>query len=123
MHDRGARFRDLHAQFRKAGATVVGVSRDSLKSHEHFKTKMQFPFDLISDTDEKLCAQFDVIRIKNMYGKVVRGIERPTFLIDGERLLVREWRKLKVDGHVEEVLAAARSVEAAPKSAPRTRQP
>ena len=82
----GMQFRDLHRQFAKAGTVVVGVSRDSLKSHENFKAKMEFPFELISDPDEKLCAQFDVIKMKNMYGKKVRGIERSTFLIDaGQR--------------------------------------
>ena len=106
----GAQFRDAYKQFRKAGATIVGVSRDSIKSHEGFKAKMGFPFDLISDPDDKLCAQFDVIRMKNMYGKQVRGIERSTFLIDGSGKLVREWRKVKVDGHVDEVLAAVQSL-------------
>ena len=112
----GAAFRDAHARFRKAGAIVAGVSRDSLKSHEGFKDKMEFPFELLSDPDEKLCAQFDVIRMKNMYGKQVRGIERSTFLIDGAGKLVREWRKVKVDGHVAEVLAAAQELHAPAKS-------
>ena len=107
----GAQFRDAYKAFRKAGATVIGVSRDSIKSHEGFKAKMEFPFELISDADEKLCAQFDVIRMKNMYGKQVRGIERSTFLVDGTGRLVREWRKVKVDGHVDEVLAAVQSLE------------
>ena len=106
----GARFRDAYKAFRKAGATIAGVSRDSIKSHEGFKAKMEFPFDLLSDPDENLCAQFDVIRMKNMYGKQVRGIERSTFLIDGSGKLVREWRKVKVDGHVDEVLAAVQSL-------------
>jgi len=106
----GAQFRDAYKAFRKAGAEVVGVSRDSIKSHESFKTKMEFPFDLLSDADEALCAQFDVIRMKNMYGKQVRGIERSTFLIDGQGKLVREWRKVKVDGHVDEVLAAVKAL-------------
>lgn len=116
----GAQFRDAYPRFRKAGAIVVGVSRDSLKSHEGFKAKMEFPFELVSDGDEKLCAQFDVIRMKNMYGKQVRGIERSTFLIDGEGKLAREWRKVKVDGHVEDVLAAAQALNGPPKAA-RTR--
>ena len=81
----GAQFRDAYAKFRKAGAVVVGCSRDSLKSHENFKAKMAFPFELISDPDEELCAQFDVIKMKNMYGKQVRGIERSTFVIDRRR--------------------------------------
>jgi thioredoxin-dependent peroxiredoxin len=106
----GAQFRDAWKQFRKAGAVIVGCSRDSLKSHESFKAKMGFPFELISDADESLCKQFDVIKMKNMYGKQVRGIERSTFLIDGSGKLVREWRKIKVDGHVQEVLAAAQAL-------------
>ena len=100
----GGDFRDHHAAFRKAGAEVVGVSRDSLKSHEGFKAKMKFPFELLSDAEEELCAQFGVIKMKNMYGKKVRGIERSTFVIDREGKLAREWRGVKVPGHVEEVL-------------------
>jgi peroxiredoxin Q/BCP len=100
----GAQFRDLHRKFAKAGAVVAGVSRDSLKSHESFKSKMEFPFELISDADEKLCKQFGVIKMKNMYGKLVRGIERSTFVIDGAGKLVREWRGVKVPGHAQEVL-------------------
>lgn len=106
----GAQFRDLHKQFAKLGAVVVGVSRDSLKSHENFKAKMKFPFELIADADEKLCAQFGVIKMKNMYGKQVRGIERSTFLIGPERTLVREWRGVKVPGHAEAVLDAVKSL-------------
>jgi peroxiredoxin Q/BCP len=106
----GADFRDLHKQFTKLGAVIAGVSRDSLKSHEGFKAKMDFPFELISDDDEKLCAQFDVIKMKNMYGKKVRGIERSTFLIDGSGALAREWRGVKVPGHAEEVLAAVKAL-------------
>jgi len=101
----GTQFRDAYEKFRKAGAVVVGCSRDSLKSHENFKAKMEFPFDLISDPEEELCAQFAVIKMKNMYGKQVRGIERSTFVIDGAGKLVREWRGIKVPGHAEEVLA------------------
>jgi thioredoxin-dependent peroxiredoxin len=100
----GANFRDLHKSFAKLGAVVVGCSRDSMKSHENFKAKMEFPFDLLSDADEALCKQFDVIKMKNMYGKKVRGIERSTFVIDGAGNLVREWRGLKVTGHAQEVL-------------------
>jgi peroxiredoxin Q/BCP len=100
----GAQFRDLHKQFQKAGAVVVGVSRDSLRSHDNFKAKMGFPFELLSDADEKLCKQFDVIKMKNMYGRKVRGIERSTFVIDPRGRLVREWRKVKVPGHAQEVL-------------------
>jgi peroxiredoxin Q/BCP len=106
----GADFRDLYQQFVRAGAIIAGVSRDSLKSHEGFKAKMDFPFELVSDADEKLCAQFDVIKIKNMYGKKVRGIERSTFLIAPDGSLAREWRGVKVAGHAEEVLAAVKSL-------------
>jgi len=102
----GEQFRDASAKFRKAGAIIVGCSRDSLKSHDNFKAKMGFPFDLIADTDEKLCAQFDVIKMKNMYGKQVRGIVRSTFLIDSTGKLVNEWRGVKVAGHVQQVLDA-----------------
>ena len=106
----GMQFRDLHRQFVKAGAVVVGVSRDSLKSHENFKTKMEFPFELISDADEELCAQFGVIKMKNMYGKKVRGIERSTFLIGADGKLAAEWRKVKADGHAAEVLEAVKAL-------------
>ena len=100
----GADFAASHAKFRKAGAVVLGVSRDSVKSHEGFKSKMGFPFELISDPDESLCALFDVIKMKNMYGKQVRGIERSTFVVDGGGVLRREWRGVKVPKHVEDVL-------------------
>ena len=100
----GAQFRDLHKKFVKAGAIVAGVSRDSLKSHESFKAKMGFPFQLVSDPDEALCKQFGVIKMKNMYGRQVRGIERSTFVIDGKGNLAREWRGVKVPGHAQAVL-------------------
>jgi thioredoxin-dependent peroxiredoxin len=106
----GTQFRDLYKQFQKAGAVVVGVSRDSMKSHAGFKTKMGFPFELVSDPDEKLCGQFAVIKMKNMYGRKVRGIERSTFLIDPEGKLAREWRGVKVAGHAEEVLEAVHTL-------------
>ena len=96
--------RDLYPQFKKLGATIVGCSRDSLKSHEGFKEKMAFPFELLSDAEEKLCSQFDVIKMKNMYGKKVRGIERSTFVIDGDGKLAKEWRGVKVPGHAQAVL-------------------
>ena len=99
-------FGSLHDKFRRKNTVILGVSRDSLSSHEKFKAKFEFPFDLLSDANEELCALFDVIRMKNMYGKKVRGIERSTFLIDAKGGLVREWRKVKVDGHAAEVLAA-----------------
>ena len=100
----GGDFRDRHGAFRKAGAEVFGISRDSLKSHEGFKAKMKFPFDLLSDAGEQACAQFGVIKMKNMYGKKVRGIERSTFVITGEGAIAREWRGVKVPGHAQEVL-------------------
>jgi peroxiredoxin Q/BCP len=100
----GAQFRDLHKKFQKAGAVVAGVSRDSMKSHDNFKAKMGFPFQLISDPDEALCKQFGVIKMKNMYGRQVRGIERSTFVIDGNGKLAREWRGVKVPGHAQQVL-------------------
>jgi len=100
----GTQFRDLYPQFKKLGAVIVGCSRDSLKSHEGFKAKMGFPFELLSDADEKLCSAFGVIKMKNMYGKKVRGIERSTFVIDGAGKLAKEWRGVKVPGHAEEVL-------------------
>lgn len=100
----GMRFRDLHADFRGAGCEVFGISRDSVRSHEGFKAKLGFPFDLLSDAQEVVCAQFRVIKMKNMYGKKVRGIERSTFVINADGVLAREWRGVKVPGHVEEVL-------------------
>ena len=106
----GIDFNGLLPKFRKLGAEVVGVSRDSLKSHANFAAKMGFPFPLISDPDETLCAQFGVMKMKNMYGRTVRGIERSTFLIDGAGKLAREWRGVKVPGHAQEVLDAARAL-------------
>jgi len=103
-------FRDLHAEFEKAGAVVLGVSRDSLRSHEGFRAKLGLPFHLLSDPDETLCELFGVMKLKNMYGKQVRGIERSTFLIDGSARLVREWRGVKVAQHAAEVLEAVRAV-------------
>jgi peroxiredoxin Q/BCP len=100
----GGDFRALHKEFRNAGAEVFGISRDSLKSHEGFKAKMKFPFELLSDADETACSLFGVIKMKNMYGRKVRGIERSTFVIDEKRRVVREWRGVKVPGHVQEVL-------------------
>jgi peroxiredoxin Q/BCP len=101
----GMDFAAQHQMFKRAGAVIFGVSRDSLKSHEGFKSKMGFPFDLISDPDETLCQQFGVIKMKNMYGKKVRGIERSTFVIDSSGVLRREWRGVKVPNHVADVLA------------------
>jgi len=102
----GQDFRDLYPEFRKLGCEIVGVSRDSIKSHENFQAKQNFPFPLISDPDEELCRLFDVIREKNMYGKKVMGIERSTFVLDEKGRIVREWRKVKVPGHAAEVLEA-----------------
>lgn len=102
----GIDFRDAFDEFNKLNAVIFGVSRDSLASHEKFKAKQQFPFELISDPEESLCSQFDVIKMKAMYGKQVRGIERSTFLIDPSGKLVKMWRKVSVKGHVEEVLEA-----------------
>jgi peroxiredoxin Q/BCP len=102
----GCEFTDLHPQFRKRNTVILGVSRDSLASHEKFKAKYEFPFDLLSDGDEALCQLFDVIKEKNMYGKKVLGVERSTFLIDAEGKLRREWRKVSAKGHAAEVLAA-----------------
>jgi thioredoxin-dependent peroxiredoxin len=104
----GQDFRDNIRKFRSLKTVILGVSRDSIKSHENFKAKQEFPFDLLSDAEEKLCKQFDVIKEKNMYGKKHMGIERSTFLIDSKGILRQEWRKLKVDGHVEEVLKAVK---------------
>ncbi|MDV2079435.1 peroxiredoxin [Marinobacter xestospongiae] len=106
----GQDFRDQHAAFDACDTVVFGVSRDSLKVHTNFRAKHEFPFQLISDKDEELCQQFDVIKLKKLYGKEYMGIDRSTFLIDKEGVLRREWRSVKVKGHVDEVLAAAQEV-------------
>ncbi len=106
----GQGFRDHYEDFREAGAEIVGVSRDSVAKHEKFKAKYDFPFELISDADEELCNIFNVMREKNMYGRKVMGVERSTFLIDEKGVLREEWRKVKVPGHVEEVLEAVKSL-------------
>lgn len=106
----GLDFAALHKQFLAANAVVVGVSRDSVKSHDNFCTKQGFPFPLISDADEKLCTQFDVIHMKNMYGKQVRGVVRSTFLIGPDGTLRQEWRGVKVAGHAQAVLDALRAL-------------
>jgi thioredoxin-dependent peroxiredoxin len=103
-------FRDLNDKFKRAGALVLGVSRDSLKSHDKFREKEALPFHLLSDPEEKLCGLFDVIKEKSLYGRKYMGIERSTFLIDGSGVLRREWRKVKVAGHAQEVLEAVRSL-------------
>jgi peroxiredoxin Q/BCP len=110
----GKDFRDLHPRFKALGVVILGVSRDSLKSHDRFCQKYSLDFDLLSDEDEKLCKLFDVIKMKNMYGKKVRGIERSTFLIGKDGVLRREWRKVKVEGHAAEVLDAVTVTDPAP---------
>ncbi|MFZ5560522.1 MAG: peroxiredoxin [Pseudomonadota bacterium] len=106
----GQQFRDMIEEFKAEKCMILGVSRDSVKSHENFKTKECLPFELISDENEELCRLFDVIRMKNMYGKQVLGVERSTFLIDKDGVLRNEWRKVKVDGHAEAVLFAVKQL-------------
>ncbi len=106
----GQNFRDLYSEFQAADAVILGASKDSVKSHDNFICKQEFPFDLLSDPDGKLCAQFDVYHEKNMYGRLVMGIERSTFVIDREGKLAREWRKVKVPGHVDQVLAYVKTL-------------
>lgn len=102
-------FRELHEQFAAAGTEIYGISRDSLRSHEGFKSKLGLPFELISDPEELVCQQFGVMKMKNMYGKQVRGIERSTFIVDAEGKLVKEWRGVKVAEHADEVLEFVKS--------------
>jgi thioredoxin-dependent peroxiredoxin len=109
----GQNFRDNHAKFKRNKTLVIGVSRDSISSHEKFKAKQEFPFELLSDPDETLCKLFGVIKEKNMYGRKVMGIERSTFLVGPDGKLRREWRKVKVAGHVDEVLEAVRELNRA----------
>lgn len=106
----GQDFRDLHEQFRAANTLIFGVSRDSMRTHENFKAKHQFPFELISDPEEELCRLFDVIKLKKLYGKEHLGIERSTFLLDANGNIAKEWRKVKVKEHAAEVLAAAQEL-------------
>lgn len=103
-------FRDYHDEFEKLGVTIYGISRDTLSSHEKFKQKYQFPFELIADPEEKVCQLFDVMVNKNMYGKKVRGIERSTFIIDQQGIIQKIWRKVKVENHVAEVLTTVREL-------------
>jgi peroxiredoxin Q/BCP len=100
----GTQFGELYKDFQNAACEVVGISRDSVKSHTNFKAKLGFPFELLSDEDELACTLFGVIKMKNMYGKQVRGIERSTFVLDAKRAILREWRGVKVPGHAQEVL-------------------
>jgi len=104
-------FRDRHKDFLKAGAVVFGISRDNMASHEKFKQNLELPFELIADTEEKLCHMFGVVKNKIMYGKKVKGIERSTFLIDGDGVLREEWRGIKVAGHVDDVLKAVKALK------------
>jgi peroxiredoxin Q/BCP len=104
-------FRDKYKEFTDAGAVIFGVSRDNMKSHEAFKEQLALPFELIADTEEKLCHMFGVVKNKLMYGKKVKGIERSTFLVDDQGILQQEWRGLKVDGHVDEVLKAVKALK------------
>ena len=106
----GIDFRDLHTRFRRQKTVILGVSRDSIASHEKFKAKQAFPFDLISDPDEKICKKFDVIKEKSLYGRKFLGVERSTFLLDSAGKLKREWRKVKVKGHASEVLDAVKAL-------------
>ncbi|KZE31252.1 peroxiredoxin Q/BCP [Crenobacter luteus] len=103
-------FRDLYADFKAAGADIVGVSRDGLKSHENFKAKLELPFELLSDGDETVCTLFDVMKMKNLYGKQVRGVERSTFVVAADGTIARAWRGVKVPGHAEEVLAFVKTL-------------
>jgi peroxiredoxin Q/BCP len=107
----GQDFRDAAGDFAALNTLVLGASRDGLKAQENFKAKQGFPFDLVADTDEALCRLFDVIRLKKLYGRESLGVERSTFLIDGQGILRREWRKVQVKGHVQEVLEAARELQ------------
>jgi peroxiredoxin Q/BCP len=107
----GQDFRDAYSEIKALNAEILGISRDSLKSHENFKTKQQFPFELISDKEEILCQQFNVIKMKTMYGKQVRGIERSTFLIDPKGVLRQEWRTVNVKTHVAEVINTLKQLQ------------
>ena len=107
----GMQFRDLHDEFLKARVPVFGISRDSVASHERFKKKMSFPFELLSDPEEKACAIFDVMRMKKLYGREYRGVDRSTFVIDRQGRIAREWRGVKVPGHAQEVLDFVKSAE------------
>lgn len=109
--DEGRQFRDQYADFQTANTEIYGISRDSLRSHESFKQKMSFPFDLLSDEDERVCEMFGVMKMKNMYGKQVRGVERSTFVIDANGVLRKEWRGVKVPEHAQAVLDVVRTLK------------
>ena len=106
----GQDFRDNFKTFKKLNTVILGVSRDSVKSHENFKLKQSFPFELLSDPDEKMCKAFDVMKMKSMYGKQYMGVDRSTFLIDEKGMVIKEWRSVKVKGHVEEVLSLVKEL-------------
>jgi thioredoxin-dependent peroxiredoxin len=106
----GQNFRDLHDEFTELNTVILGVSRDSVRTHLNFRTKHEFPFELLSDPEETLCKHFDVIKLKKLYGKEYMGIERSTFIIDANGVLKKEWRKVKVKGHVDEVLESIKSL-------------
>ena len=106
----GQDFRDNFKTFKKLNTEILGVSRDSVKSHENFKLKQSFPFELLSDPDEKICKAFDVMKMKSMYGKQYMGVDRSTFLIDEKGIIIKEWRSVKVKGHVEEVLSLVKEL-------------
>lgn len=106
----GQEFRDKYEMFKKHNTDIIGVSRDSIKSHENFKLKQSFPFELLSDPDEKVCKAFDVMKLKSMYGKEYIGVDRSTFIINDKGMIVREWRSVKVKGHVAEVLEAVKEL-------------
>jgi thioredoxin-dependent peroxiredoxin len=105
----GQQFRDHYDEFKALNVEIVGVSRDTIRSHENFKAKYQFPFELLADTEEVACKIFDVVKMKKMYGKEVRGIERSTFILDAQGKIIKEWRGVKVDGHIQEILTFLRS--------------
>ncbi len=109
--DESLQFRDLYTEFQNVNCIIVGISRDSIKSHENFKEKLSLPFDLLSDADESVCELYGVIKMKNMYGKQVRGIERSTFVIDTNGIVRKEWRGVKVPNHAEEVLSFIRELK------------
>tara|TARA_X000000368_G_scaffold106233_2_gene82360 strand:- start:3616 stop:4083 length:468 start_codon:yes stop_codon:yes gene_type:complete len=106
----GNEFTDNYKIFKKLGTEILGVSRDSIKSHENFKSKQSFPFELLSDADEKMCNDFDVMKMKSMYGREYMGVDRSTFLINKKGNIIREWRSVKVKGHVDEVLTAVKEL-------------
>ena len=106
----GQDFRDKYKEFKKLKTEILGVSRESIKSHENFKSKQSFPFELLSDPDEKMCKSFDVMKMKSMYGREYMGVDRSTFLISAESKVIREWRSVKVKGHVDEVLEEVKNI-------------